>query len=68
MHLLFTHVHLLFDSSAEGQYVILSPLLFMIVIMPLNHILRKYTAGYKLKKSQKNMYHNSLVWLGTWDA
>ena len=29
----------------------LSPLLFMIVMMPLNYILRKYTAGYTLSKS-----------------
>ena len=29
-----------------------SPLIFVIVTMPLHHILRKYTAGYKLRKSQ----------------
>ena len=31
----------------------LSSLLFIIAIMPLNHILRKCTAGYKLTKSQE---------------
>ena len=30
----------------------LSPLLFIIVIMPLKHILRKFTARYKLSISQ----------------
>ena len=34
----------------------LSPLLFMIAMMPLNHILRKCTAGYK-PKSQENINH-----------
>ena len=32
----------------------LSTLLFIITMMPLNHILRKCTAGYKLSKSQIN--------------
>ena len=32
----------------------LSPLQFIIAMMPLNHILRKCTAGYKLSKSQIN--------------
>ncbi len=31
----------------------LSPLLFKIAMMPLNHILRKCTAGYKLKNQDK---------------
>ena len=31
----------------------LSPLLFMIAMMPLNHILRKCTAEYKLSRSQE---------------
>ena len=31
----------------------LSPLLFVIAMMPLSHILRKCTAGYKPSKSQK---------------
>ena len=31
----------------------LSSLLFIIAMMPLNHILRKCTDGYKLSKSQK---------------
>ena len=35
----------------------LSPLLFIIVMMPLNHILRKYTAGYKLSRSQEKINH-----------
>ena len=33
----------------------LSPLLFLIVMMPLNHILRKCTAGYKLSRSQEKV-------------
>ena len=35
----------------------LSPLLFIIAMMPLNHILRKCTAGYKLSRSQEKMNH-----------
>ena len=35
----------------------LSPLLFIIAMMPLNHILRKYTAGYKLSRSQEKTNH-----------
>ena len=35
----------------------LSPLLFIIVMMPLNHIFRKYTAGYKLSRSQEKINH-----------
>ena len=31
----------------------LSPLLFVIAMIPLDHILRKCTAGYKLSRSQK---------------
>ena len=31
----------------------LSPLLFIIAMMPLNHILRKCTTGYKLSISQE---------------
>ena len=34
----------------------LSPLLFIIVMMPLNHIFRKCTAGYKLNKSHEKIY------------
>ena len=34
----------------------LSPLLFIIAMMPLNHKLRKYTAGYKLTKSQEKVH------------
>ena len=36
----------------------LSPLLFIIAMMPFNHILRKCTAGYKLSRSQKNQSFN----------
>ena len=35
----------------------LSHLLFIIAMMPLNHILRKYTAGYKLSRSQEKINH-----------
>ena len=35
----------------------LSPLLFVIDMMPLNHILRKCTARYKLSKSQEKINH-----------
>ena len=35
----------------------LSPLLFIIAIMPLNHILRKCTAGYKPSRSQEKINH-----------
>ena len=34
-----------------------SPLLFIIAMMPLNHILRKCTAGYKLRRSQEKINH-----------
>ena len=34
-----------------------SPLLFIIAVMPLNHILRKCTAGYKLSRSQEKVNH-----------
>ena len=41
----------------------LSPLLFIIAMMPLNHIFRKYTAGYKLSRSQeKNQSPNVYGW------
>ena len=33
----------------------LSPLLFIIAMMPLNHILRKCTAGYKPSRSQEKI-------------
>ena len=39
------------------QGVALSPLLFVIAMTPLNHILRKCTAGYKLSKSQEKIDH-----------
>ena len=35
----------------QGDY--LSPLQFIIAMMPFNHILRKCTAGYHLSRSQK---------------
>ena len=35
----------------------LSTLLFLIAMMPLNHILRKCTAGYKLSRSQEKVNH-----------
>ena len=35
----------------------LSPLLFIIAMMQLNHILRKCTAGYKLSRSQEKINH-----------
>ena len=35
----------------------LSPLLFIIAMMPLNHTLRKCTAGYKLSRSQEKFNH-----------
>ena len=37
----------------------LSPLLFIIAMMPINNILRKYTAGYKLfaRKEQSSNVH-----------
>ena len=33
------------------------PLLFFIVMIPLNYILRKFTAGYKITKSQEKINH-----------
>ena len=33
------------------------PLIFIIAMMPLNHILRKCTAGYKLSRSQEKINH-----------
>ena len=35
----------------------LSPLLFVIAIIPLSHILRKYADGYKLTKSKEKINH-----------
>ena len=35
----------------------LSPLQFIIAMMPLNHILRKCTAGHKLSRSQEKINH-----------
>ena len=39
----------------------LSPLLFIIAMMPLDHILRKCTPGYKLSKSQEQI--NQLMYI-----
>ena len=39
----------------------LSPLLFIIAMMPLNHILRKCAAGYKLSRSQEKI--NRLMYM-----
>ena len=36
---------------------VLLPLILIIAIMPLNHILRKCTVGYKLSKSQEKTNH-----------
>ena len=35
----------------------LSSLLFVVAMVPLNHILRKYVGGYKITKSQENINH-----------
>ena len=35
----------------------LSPLLFVVTIMPINHIFRKCTGGHKLHKSQEKINH-----------
>ena len=34
-----------------------SPVIFIIAVMPINHILRKCTTGYKLKRSQEKINH-----------
>ena len=34
-----------------------SPLLFVIAMMPLNYILKKYTGGYKFTKSKEKINH-----------
>ena len=39
----------------------LSPLIFMTAIVPLNHVLRKCTAGYKLSRSQEKI--NNLMYM-----
>ena len=43
------------------QRDVLSTILFIIVMMPLNQTLRKCTAGYKLFKLQKNI--NQLMYI-----
>ena len=49
-------------AEAKIQRVIfqgdaLSSLLFIFAMMPLNHLLRKCTAGYKLSRSQEKISH-----------
>ena len=39
------------------QWDALSPSLFITSLMPLNHIVRKWTAGYKLSRSQEKFNH-----------
>ena len=36
---------------------VLSSLLFIIAMMPLNHILRKYASGYNFTKSEEKINH-----------
>ena len=45
------------DPKRYFQGDALSPLLFINALMPLNHILRKCTAGYKLSRSQEKINH-----------
>ena len=58
------------ESTAEGRCLAkakiqggifqgdaLSPIQFIIAMIPLNHILRKCTAGYKLSRSQEKINH-----------
>ena len=40
----------------------LSPLLFIIAMMPLNYILRKCTTGYKLSKSPNVHGRHQTIW------
>ena len=40
----------------------LSPLLFIIAMTPLNHILRKCTAGYKLSRLQEKVNHHMYIY------
>ena len=48
-------------AEAKIQGYIWSPLLFVIVMMPLNHIIRKCTAGFKVSKSQEKI--NQLMYM-----
>ena len=49
------------DTRGIFQGDALSPLLFIITVMSLNHILRKCTAGYKLNRSQEKI--NRLMYM-----
>ena len=46
-------------AEAKNQIIFqedaLSPLMFPIAMMPLNHIIRKFTAVYKLSRSQEKI-------------
>ena len=39
------------------QGIALLPLIFVIAMIPLNHILKKFNAGYKLRKLQEKINH-----------
>ena len=45
------------DPKRNFQWDALSPLQFIIAMMPLNHILKKCTTGYKLSRSQEKINH-----------
>ena len=45
------------DAKSIFQGDALSPLLLIIALLPLKHILRKRTAGYKLIRSQEKISH-----------
>ena len=51
----FFNWHPLHTYSTNAQHLL--TLLFLIAMMPLNHILRKGTAGYKLSKFQEKIDH-----------
>ena len=45
------------NNNNNNKRDALSPLLFIIVILPLNHIIRTFTAGYTLSKSHDKINH-----------
>ena len=51
------HISVYYVYVTIFQRDVLSPLLLVIVIGPLNHILRKWTGGYNLNKSQEKINH-----------